>query len=155
MMPQAQEAPKEPSRQKIAAEKMTKIENISRAMRSGMIKSELRTAQESIWMAKATDQQMQTAGVDPKDRRVYIAYMTPDLTVLSTLRFVEGQETALYSTLTAPGTCCIFVGLIFAMRDHEHNGDWLFAHKPFLLTPNVTLALKQRMADGAGLDGID
>lgn len=134
---------------------MTQVEKISRALRSGQIKSELRTAQDAIWMAKALDQQMKSAGVDQKDRRVYVAYMTPDLSILSTLPFREGQEQAVLKTLTAPGSCCIMAGLIFAMRDKEHGGDWLFAHKPFLYTPLVATALKQRIDDGAGLEGID
>ena len=154
-MPRTQQAEQPKSRQKVAAEKMTRVENISRALRSGPLKSELRTAQEAIWMAKALDQQIKVAGLDAKDRHVYVAYMTPDLSVLSTLRFVEGQEPAMLKTLTAPGACCIMVGLIFAMRDKEHDGDWLFAHRPFLVTPNVLMALNQRIEGGAGLEGIN
>lgn len=106
-------------------------------------------------MAKALDQQIKASGVDAQDRRVYVAYMTPDLSVLSTLPFTEGQEAAILATLTAPGACCIMVGLIFALRDTEHGGDWLFAQKPFLVTPNVVMALEQRVQIGTELEGID
>jgi hypothetical protein len=144
-----------PSPQKTRAENMTKVQKISRALRSGAIKSELRTAQDAIWMAKALDQQIKAAGLGDNDRHVYIAYMTPDLAVLSTLPFVEGREQEILKLLTGPGTCSIMVGLVYAMRDDEHGGDWLFAHKPFLATPNVVAALDQRAEAGPGLEGIN
>jgi hypothetical protein len=144
-----------PSPHQLRADGMTRVQKISRALRSGAIKSELRTAREAIWMAKGLDQQIQAAGVDAKDRHVYIAYMTPDLSVLSTLPFIEGNEPSILKTLTAPGACCIMVGLVYAMRDREREGQWLFAPKPFLATPNVVAALNQRAEVGHELEGIN
>ena len=145
------------SRQRAAAGKMTAAQRVQQRIASGAFKSELRTATEAIWMAKAMDGQlreaMREAGLNPKECWVHIAFMTPDLSTLSTVRFVEGTEQQMHDSLTGPGKCSIMVGLIFgiAERDPEklretggEMGTYIGA-KPLLLTERVREALKQRI----------
>lgn len=156
------------SRQRAAAEKMTAAQKVQQRIASGAFKSELRTATEAIWMAKALDAQlrqaMMDAGLDPKDCLVHIAYMTPDLATLSTVRFTEGMEQQINDALVGPGKCSIMVGLIFAIgeRDAEKLREagvpkdkmaTYLSAKPFLLTERVREALKMRISfdqEGAG-----
>jgi hypothetical protein len=89
---------------------------------------------------------MDNAGLNhAKDFSVVIAYMTPDLSMLFTRRYEHGKESEIQADLSGPGKCCIMAGLIFGIRDHDHGGDWLIGGKPFLHTPLVISALKQRM----------
>ena len=145
-------AHEEKSRQKLAAENMTAAQKIHRALQSGPIKTELRTVQESIHIARALSAkarvEMDVKGLShEKDFSVHIAYMTPDLSFLSTRRYEAGKEAAIYSDLAGPGKCCIVVGLVFGIRDREHGGDWLLGARPFLNTPLVLMALKQRIEE--------
>lgn len=135
------------SRQKIAAEAMTKTEQVYRQLRSGPIPNELRTVQEAIFLASAFTRQAKEAmlakGLNPDTLVVVIAYMTPDLSVLHTRKFVPGAEKHLQNELAAE--CCIMAGLIFGIRDPDHNNEWLVGEKPFLNTPLVRSALSQRI----------
>src|SRR5205807_10634532 len=140
------------SRQKIAAENMTTVQRIQRALQSGPVKSELRTVQETIHLARALSAQAKNAmdlkGLNhAKDFAVVIAYMTPDLTMLFTRKFEPGKEREIQADLEGPEKCCIMVGLIFGIRDHEHGGEWLFGVGPFLVTSLVVNALKQRIEE--------
>jgi hypothetical protein len=151
---------KKPSSQQIAADKMTPVQKISRALQSGPVKSELRTVQEAIHLARALSSQAKsmmdgTKGADhAKDFGVHIAYMTPDLSVLHTLKYEAGQEAAIQAELSGgSGKCCIMVGLVFGMRDHSKGGMWYFGGRPFLNTELVRMALAQRMQEsGAAQD---
>ena len=147
------------SRQRAAAEKMTAAQRVQQRIASGTFKSELRTATEAIWMAKALDAQlrqaMKEAGLDAKDCGVYIAYMTPDLVTLSTVPFREGMEQQINDALVGPGKCGIMVGLIFTITERDREklkripedkvGTYLGA-KPFLMTERIREALRMRIA---------
>ena len=152
------------SRQRTAAEKMTDAQRVQQRIASGAFKSELRTATEAIWMAKALDQQlrdaMKLAKLEPdEDCIVHIAYMTPDLSTLSTVRFTEGKEREIHAELTGPGKCSIMAGLIFGVRERDakkleafkqkpaNSSVWLLSSKPFLSTDLVHAALKQRIEE--------
>jgi hypothetical protein len=133
------------SRQKVAAESMTRVQKIHRALQSGQLKSELRTVSEAIHAARALTMQIEAAGLkDERDFHVHVGYMTPDLSMLWTRRYERGQEAAIQEDLSGPGKCCIPVGLVFGIRDPEHGGDWLIGSRPFLDTPLVRTALKQQ-----------
>jgi hypothetical protein len=136
MTPRVSEAPI--SRQKRAAENMSKVQRLHRALQSGPIKSELRTLSEAIHAARALYKQIQAAGIEPKDFAVHIAYLTPDLSTLFAHPFIAGQEAVVQAELS--GECCIMAGLTFGLRDHEH-GNWIVAARPFLKTPLVEMAL--------------
>jgi hypothetical protein len=137
------------SRQKVAAENMTQAAKVQHQLQSGPVRSELRTVREAIHMASAFNRQAKEAMKDhklldhAKDFALVIAYMTPDLATIFTRKFEPGAETVIAEELSSG--CCIMVGLIFGIRDPEHNGDWLFGVKPFLTTPLVLSALKQRL----------
>ena len=98
-------------------------------------------------MARALAAQIELAGIKPTDFYVHIAYMTPDLSFLHTHKFERGLEATIQENLSGPGKCCIVVGLIFGIRDPEHGGNWLFGARPFLNTPLVIMALKQRLEE--------
>jgi hypothetical protein len=143
----------ETSRQKLAADNMTAVAKIHRALQSGQLKSELRTVQEAIHAARALNAQAKAAMDDKglthaKDFSMHIAFMTPDLSTLFTRRFELGQEAVIQAELSGPGMCCVMVGLVFGIRDHDHGGDWLIGARPFLATPLVLMALKQRIDEG-------
>jgi hypothetical protein len=137
------------SRQKVAAENMTQAAKVQHQLQSGPVKSELRTVQEAIHIAAAFNRQAKEAmkghkRLDhAKNFRVVIAYMTPDLSTIFTRKFEPGAETAIAEELSSG--CCIMVGLIFGIQDPEHNDDWLYGVKPFLVTPLIVSALKQRI----------
>jgi hypothetical protein len=142
------------SRQQIAADKMTPVQRIARALQSGPIKSELRTVQETIHLARALDTQAKhmmdgVKGLDhAKDFGVQIAYMTPDLSVLHTLKYEAGREAAIQAELSGgSGRCCIMVGLVFGMRDSD--GTWYHGGRRFLDTELVRMALAQRMQESS------
>jgi hypothetical protein len=126
------------SQQKLAAENMSDVQRLHRALLSGRLKMELRTVSESIHAARALYTQIK-AHLEPKDFHVHIAYMTPDLSMLSTHPFVPGEEATIQAELS--GMCCIMVGLAFALRDWT-NKNWIVGARPFLDTPLVHLAFK-------------
>lgn len=139
------------SRQRLAAENMTQAEKVQHRLQSGPVKSELRTVPEAIHIASAFHRQAKEAMKDHKKLdhatgfRLVIAYMTPDLSTLFTIKFEPGREAEIAKELTAKDTCALPVGLIFGIQDYEHSGDWLIGAKPFLTTPLVLSALNQRI----------
>jgi hypothetical protein len=135
------------SRQKIAAENMTPAAKVHQQLQSGPIKSELKTVHEAIFLASAFNRQakeaMELKGLDhSKNFGLVICYLTPDLSMLFTKRFVPGEESRIEREMA--GQCCIMAGLIFGICDLEHRGDWLFGMRPFLVTPLVLQALRER-----------
>jgi hypothetical protein len=127
---------------------MTTVQKIHRALQSGRLKSELRTVSEAIHAARALTMQIEAAGLKhDEDFQVHIAYLTPDLSMLFTERYIRGEESAIHAKLAGPGTCCIMAGLVFGIRDKEHGGDFLIGARPFLETPLVLSALRQRMEE--------
>ncbi|PWU08172.1 MAG: hypothetical protein C5B47_05120, partial [Verrucomicrobia bacterium] len=83
------------SRQKLAAENMTRVGKIVRALQSGQLKSELRTVQESIHLARGLYTQIESQGFKHNnDFAVHIAYLTPDLSMLFTRKFEPGEKEA-------------------------------------------------------------
>ena len=139
---QTEAAAKPASRQKIAAEKMSPVQQLHRRLQSGPLKSELRTVSESIFAARVLYKQIEAAGIPAKDFWVHIAYTAPDLSALSTRPFAPGEEAAIQGELSGPGSCCIMVGLAFGIRDWE-RGNWVLGARPFLETPLVRTAFKQ------------
>ena len=143
------------SRQKLAAEKMTPMQRLARALQSGQLKSELRTMSEAIHMARALAMQIGNTLKTPEysenfknpsyaeHYHVAIAYMTPDLSMLFTWPYEPGKEAEIQERLTGTGKCCIPVGLVFGIRDPKQGGGWLSGARPFLNTPLVIMALKQ------------
>jgi hypothetical protein len=144
MMTRTQTEPK--SRQKLAAENMSKVQRLHRALQSGPLKSELRTVSESIHAARGLFKQIESAGLEHKDFAVHIAYMTPDLSALFTRPYVPGEEAAIQAELSGQGTCCIMVGLTFGLRDLERE-NWIVGARPFLRTPLVMMAFAQWMQE--------
>jgi hypothetical protein len=142
MMTRTQAEPK--SRQKLAAENMSKVQKLHRALQSGPLKSELRTVSETIHAASALYKQIEIAGMSPKDFKVNIAYVTPDLSALFTHPFVLGQEATIQAALSGQGTCCIMVGLLFGLRDNVEK-NWIVGARPFLRTPLVEMAFANYM----------
>jgi len=131
------------SRQRIAAEKaaskMSKAERLQHALQSGVLKSELRTASEAIHAARALHMRIKTEGFADQDIKVSVAYLTPDLSALSTEAFEWGHEAALHTALSS--VCPIVVGLTFGIRDMERR-NWIVGARPFLNTPLVNAAFK-------------
>jgi hypothetical protein len=140
MVTNTQHAPK--SKQRIAAEKMSKVQNLSRALQSGRLKMELRTVPEAIHAARSVYSQIKAEGLEAKDFHVKIAYLTPDLSALFTRSYMLGEEAAAQADLLGQGMCCIMVGIGFALRDWE-RGNWAVGYRPFLNTPLVTAAFEQ------------
>lgn len=140
--PAVTEQPK--SRQKLAAESMSKVQNLHRALQSGLLKSELRTVSEAIHAARGLYQQITAAGLSAKDFKVHVAYMGPDLSALYTQPFEPGKEATIQAELSGQGRCCIMVGLTFGLRDWE-RGNWIVGVRPFLRTPLVDMAFDQWM----------
>ena len=138
-------------------ENMTKAEKVQRRFSAGRPTNELRTAQEAIWMARALKHQLHDAmkeeGLSPDDCYVHIAALTPDLSMLLTHRFVDGNEEeikALHGKVTS--VCSIMVGLIFAIEEREPKAIKQFGGphkvlgaKAFLNTKLVADALSQRI----------
>lgn len=142
------------SRQKLTAENMSEAQRVHHQLRSGAVRSELRNAREAVQIAGAFYHQaaelMNARKLDTKDLFVHISYLSPDLTVLSTMAFEPGKESQLYEKLSAG--CSIMAGLIFAIRDKERESI-LVGAKPFVDTPLVREALKQRVeASGIGVN---
>jgi len=145
------------SRQKIAADKMTGAEKLARALQSGLMKGDLRTLQEAIHMARALAMQIPITAKNYKglklsdkygeDFHVAIAYFTPDLSAIFTHPYEPGKEAEIQEQLSGPGKCCIPIGLIFGIRDHERGARWWSGARPFLNTPLVIMALKQRVEE--------
>ena len=137
------------SRQRIASEKMTDAQRVQHKLRSGPIKSELRTVPETLLLTKAFFLQAKEAieaypSLNAENGfALVIAYLTPDLSAIFTKSYKPGKETEIAQELSS--MCCIPAGLIFGIRDPEHNGDWLIGDKPFLATPLVISALRQRI----------
>lgn len=126
---------------------MTDVQRLHQSLTSGALKSELRTVQESIHIARAMAAQIEAAGIKAGDYHVHLAYMTPDLSSLFTHRFERGLEAKIQENLSGTGNCCIMVGIVFGIKDAEKGGLWLFGARPFLNTPLVLMALKQRLED--------
>jgi hypothetical protein len=135
------------SRQKLAAENMTRVQKLTRVLQCGQLKSELRTVQEAIHMARGLYTQIESEGLKPQNDEfaVHIAYMTPDLSMLFTRRFKPGKDEAAQIQADLASKCCIMVGLIFGMKDPDHDNEWLIGARPFLNTPLVVMALQQRV----------
>ncbi|MFL6305450.1 MAG: hypothetical protein ACJ72H_18120, partial [Candidatus Sulfotelmatobacter sp.] len=108
-----------------------------RSLQSGQLKSELRTMQEAIHLARSAAMQIGNAlkaspFTDDADYAAFkkaaygehynvaIAYMTPDLSMLFTRRYEPGKEAVIQGELSSPGQCCIPVGLLFGIRDPKH-----------------------------------
>jgi hypothetical protein len=131
------------SRQRLAAENMTRAQRLHRAILSGALKSELRTAQDAIHAARALALQISAEGFALNDNFfVHIAYLTPDLSMLFTRRYVKDKEAEIYAELAGPGSCSIMAGLFFGIIDPERNGEWVVGARQFLNTPLVTTAFK-------------
>jgi hypothetical protein len=146
----------EPSKQQRAADNMTVVQKVHRALASGQFKSELLTIQQALYAVRAFNIQATSliarAGLDPeKDFSVALCYMTPDLTTLHTHPYQRGREAAIQAELSGPGNCIITVGVIFGIRDPEHKDNWLFGSRAFLDTPLVRMALKQRIEEPGGM----
>jgi len=134
---------------------MTTAARVAKNFAGGRPTNELRTVQESIWMAKAFDRQlrdsMKANGLEPDDSRVLICYLTPDLSMLFTEPFFEGKESEIQAKLASQ--CCIMVGLIYVIRERdpkmlkERGTDdlTLMGAKPFLNTKLVNAALDERI----------
>jgi hypothetical protein len=137
------------SRQKVANEKMSKVQQLHRALQSGQLKRELRTVQESIFAARALYGQIESAGIDAKDFRVRVAFLTPDLTTLLTEPFEPGKEDQANAALLKQ-IGSIPVGLGFAIRDHE-KGNWVVGTRLFLSTPLILQAFEQWVNETARL----
>jgi len=142
----------EKSRQKLAAERMTDAQKLCQRLGSGALKSEFRTVSEAIHMARALAAQMADAGREDglakeygKDHHIAIAYMTPDFSQLHTWPYAPGKEAEIHSQLTGPGRCCIPVGLIFEVLEGKEGRR--MGARPFLITPLVMMALKQRITE--------
>lgn len=135
------------SRQKQAAENMTRVGKLMRALQSGQLKSELRTVQEAIHLARALFMHIESQGFKSEEEQfaVHIAYMTPDLSMLFTRKFEPGDKAAATIQADLSGQCCIMVGLIFGIIDPDNHDNALGGARPFLNTPLVMMALKQRL----------
>jgi len=156
-MTRTQEHETKQSRQKIAAGNMSPVQKICRALQSGPVKSELRTLSEAIHSARALAMQIESMMKSPmyaehfknptyaKDFHVAIAYMTPDLSMLFTWPYEPGKEADIQDRLSGQGKCCIPVGLVFGV--HDPKGGWWSGARPFLTTPLVIMALKQRVEE--------
>jgi hypothetical protein len=126
---------------------MSPVQKLHRSLQSGQLKSELHTVSEAIHAARALHTQIVSADIlKAKDFAVHIAYLTPDLSVLSTRPYVPGQEAAIQAELTKPGMCCIVVALTFGLRDWE-KGNWLLGSRVLLRTALVERALQQWMQE--------
>ena len=138
------------SRQKLAAENMTKTQKLARALQSGQLKSELRTVQESIHLARGLYTQIESEGFKHNENFwVHIAYMTPDLSMLFTRKFEPGEKEAAKIQADLSGECCIVVGLVFGIIDPDNEDDSSLGVRPFLNTDLVRMALKQRVESGS------
>jgi hypothetical protein len=143
------------SRQKLAADNMTRVGKLMRALQSGQLKSELRTVQEAIHLARALFMHIESQGFKSEEEQfaVHIAYMTPDLSMLFTRKFEPGDKAAATIQADLSGQCCIMVGLIFGIVDPENHDSALGGARPFLNTPLVMMALKQRLeSDSIGIN---
>jgi hypothetical protein len=132
------------SRQRLANANMSKVQQLSRALQSGQLKRELRTIPESIHGARALYRQIELEGIAPKDFHVRIAFLTPDLSTLSTHAFKPGLEDAAQTELSAQ--CGIMVGLVFAIRDLAKE-NWSVGYRVFLSTPLIIQAFENYLSD--------
>lgn len=130
------------SRQKVANEKMSKVQQLHRALQSGQLKRELRTVAESIHAARALYRQIQLAKIE--DFHVHVAYLTPDLTTLITQEFLPGKESEAQAELSKQ--CGTMVGLTFTIRDSE-KGNTVVGARLFLSTPLIIQAFTQWIKD--------
>jgi hypothetical protein len=140
-----------PSPQKMRAAGMSKVQNLHRALQSGRLKMELRTVPEAIHAARSLYTRIISEGVDTKDCHVRIAYLTPDLSSLSTRSYTPGEESKIQAELSAQGMCCIMVGTTFALRDWEKK-NWVVGCRPFLDTPLVEGAFKNWLEEMAAIN---
>jgi len=140
-----------PSPQKLRAQGMSKVQNLSRALQSGRLKMDLRTVPEAIHAARSLYSQIKAAGIEAKDCHVKIAYLTPDLSSLFTHSYVPGEEASIQAELSGQGMCCIMVGTAFALRDLE-KGNWVVGYRPFLNTELVKRAFEQWLEEMAILN---
>jgi hypothetical protein len=129
------EAPKK-SRQRIAAEGMSKVQKLHRAIQSGQLKPELRTASEAVLAARMVQTQIEKSGIydGSEDFHVRIAYLTPDLAALGTLPFTPGKEAEISASLSEH--CTYMVGIVFALWDDEHK-NWIVGARQFVSTERV------------------
>ncbi len=128
-----------------------KVEKLHRALQSGRVKMDLRTVQEAVHAARSLYSRIKDEGIEAKDYHVKIAYMTPDLSMLSTRSYLPGEDALIQAELSAPGMCCIMVGTAFALRDWETK-NWFVGYRPFLSTPLVDRAFDQWLAEVAILN---
>lgn len=142
----------EKSRQRLASEKMSPVQKLCQRLSSGAIRSELRTVQETMHMARALVEQMGQLGKEyglcktyGKDYSVAVAFLTPDLSVLNTWPFNLGKEAEMQTALSGPGRCTIPVGLVYEVMDPD--GGRMMGARVFLNTPLVVMALKQRITN--------
>jgi hypothetical protein len=136
---------------------MTTAERVQRRFSAGRPTNELKTAQEALWMAHGLKQQLGEAlkdeGLSPEDCEIHIAALTPDLSMLLTYRFTEGDAEKmreLHAKITS--VCSIPVGLIFGVREHDSKAvkefggpHMILGAKPFLNTKLVADALNHRI----------
>jgi len=136
------------SRQKIAAENMSAVQKIHRALRSGPPSNELRTAAESVTSARVLFREIQNSmlakGLQPEqgDWAVHVAYVSTDLSLTFTQQYVPGSEPDLLKHLTDQPV--ILIGLIFAMRDKDAQGALVVGVKPFLDTKQTSAWLREK-----------
>jgi hypothetical protein len=141
-------SPRGKSRQKIAAENMSKEQRVHRQLQSGPLKRELRNAKETVWTAagfyrqarEAMTAQGLTFGEDTF--AMVVCYLSPDLTTLWTLKYIPGEEQKLNEELNQ--SCGVIIGLMFGVLEPGHG--WLMGVRPFLDTPLVLEAFKARLS---------
>jgi hypothetical protein len=141
-MVRTQPAPVTESRQKVAAQNMSRVQKLNRALQSGRLKMDLRTVSEAIHAARGIHSQIKDEGIEAKDYHVKIAFLTPDLSMLSTHSYVPGEDAEIQAALS--GQCCIMVGTCFAIRDWEKK-NWVVGYRPFLSTQLVDRAFANWM----------
>jgi hypothetical protein len=147
----------ETNRQKEAAAAMSPLKQMQRALSSGALKSEFRTIHEAINAARLMSAQIVAMAkrYDVKFKsekygdnfHVAVAFLTPDLTTLNTWPYTPGQETETYKAISGQNGIC--VALIFEIADAKEK---LMGARPFLITPLVMSALKERMKETLGGD---
>jgi hypothetical protein len=143
----------EKSRQRVASGEMSDTKRFCQRLSSGIFKSDLRTVQETMHMARALVDQMKQMGSEYDLCRKYgeegdfvvaVAFLTPDLSVLNTWPFNPGKEAEMQVALSGPGRCSIPVGLVFDVKGKD--GKVVRGARPFLNTPLVRMALEKRLA---------
>jgi hypothetical protein len=137
---------------------MTKAQKIHRNFVAGRPPaSEVRSAAEAIGLAKVLLREIQAAMIEnrlnPADCAVRIAFVTTDLSMAFTRKFVLGEEVSLLKDLTEQPV--IMLGLLFGIMDREADpkgDDVVCGIKPFLVTKQVIEWLQDLL--GATHDGL-